>query len=89
MDWNGDAFTLTVLQDGLSEGNTDLESDSSNSDLLINLGIIAAIMVIILSGLAIVSMLRNKGANPLDSPAINDESEPLFEEAVEEDEIDD
>ena len=90
VDWNGDAFTLTVLQDGLSEGNTDLESDSSNSDLLINLGIIAAIMVIILSGMAILSMLRNpKGANPLASPAINDESEPLFEEAVEEDEIDD
>ena len=67
-----------------------MESDSSNSDHLINLGSIAAIMVIILSGMAILSMLRNpKGANPLDSPTINDESESLFEEAVEEDEIDD
>tara|TARA_Y100001970_G_C13988348_1_gene726859 strand:- start:563 stop:838 length:276 start_codon:yes stop_codon:yes gene_type:complete len=91
VDWNGDAFTLTVLQNGLSNDDTDLESDSSNTDLLINLGIIASIMVIILSGMAIVSMLRNpKGAASMqtfDEP-MEDDSADLFEEAAE-DEIED
>ena len=91
VDWNGDSFTLTVLQNGLSDDDTDLESDSSNTDLLINLGIIAAIMVIILSGIAIVSMLRNpKGEASMqtfDEP-MDDDSAALFEEAVE-DEIED
>ena len=68
-----------------------MESDSSNTDLLINLGIIAAIMVIILSGMAIVSMLRNpKGEGSMqtfDEP-MDDDSAALFEEAVE-DEIED
>ena len=79
------------MQNGLSDDDTDLESDSSNTDLLINLGIIAAIMVIILSGMAIVSMLRNpKGEGSMqtfDEP-MDDDSAALFEEAVE-DEIED
>ena len=91
VDWNGDSFTLTVLQNGLSDDDTDLESDSSNTDLLINLGIIAAIMVIILSGMAIVSMLRNpKGEASMQTfgEPMDDDSAALFEEAVE-DEIED
>ena len=91
VDWNGDAFTLTVLQNGLSNDDSDLESDSSNTDLLINLGIIASIMVIILSGMAIVSMLRNpKGTASIQAfdELMEDDSADLFEEAVE-DEIED
>ncbi len=89
VDWNGDAFTLTVLQNGLSNGDADLESDSSNTDLLINLGIIASVMVIILSGMAIVSMLRNpKGETSMqtfDEPMKDDSADLFEEEAVEED----
>ena len=89
VDWNGDAFTLTVLQNGLSNDDTDLESESSNTDLLINLGIIASIMVIILSGMAIMSMMRNlKDANTITTP-IGDETEQMFEEAVEDEVVED
>ena len=88
VDWNGDAFTLTVLQNGLSNDDTDLESDSSNTDLLINLGILASIMVIILSGMAIVSMLRNpKDETSLQTfdELMEDDSNEMFEDAAEDD----
>ena len=88
VDWNGDVFTLTVLQNGLSNDDTDLESDSSNTDLLINLGIIASIMVIILSGMAIVSMLRNpKDETSLQTfdELMEDDSNEMFEDAAEDD----
>ena len=62
-----------------------MESDSSNSDLLINLGIIAAIMVIIMSGMAIVSILRNTPPKERTlETAMADETEQMFDEVVDE-----
>ena len=58
MDWGGAVITLTSTDQTDSGGDGAEQQADSNSQGLINVGIIAAIIVILLSGAAIVSMMR-------------------------------
>ena len=58
MDWGGAVITLTSTDQTDSGGDGAEQQADSNSHGLINVGIIAAIIVILLSGAAILSMMR-------------------------------
>jgi hypothetical protein len=58
VDWGGAAITLTSTDQTDSQGgDSNIDPESSDSQL-INVGIIAAVIIILLSGVAIVSMMR-------------------------------
>jgi flagellar basal body-associated protein FliL len=59
VDWGGAAITLTSTDQTDSDGDGAEQQADSDSKTLYNVGIIAAIIVILLSGAAIVSMMRN------------------------------
>ena len=59
VDWNGESITLTAT-DQVNSGNDGSEQNTeSDSQSLINMGILAAIFIIVLSLMAIQSM-RNQ-----------------------------
>jgi len=58
VDWNGDAITLTSTDQADSAGD-DSEQNAASESQLIDVGILAAIIVIVLSLMAIQSM-RNQ-----------------------------
>jgi len=58
VDWGGAAITLTSTDQTDSGGDDADQNAASDSKMLYNVGIIAAIIVILLSGTAIVSMMR-------------------------------
>ena len=58
VDWNGDAITLTSTDQTDSGGDDADQKGDSDSSSLYTIGIIAAIIVILLSGAAIISMMR-------------------------------
>jgi len=91
VDWNGDAITLTSTDQTDSGGGNADQKGESDTSLLYILGIIAAIMVILLSGAAIVSMMRATTDEKWvhDSPhqkAMTDASDPLLDDYEEDDE---
>ncbi|MCH2637636.1 MAG: hypothetical protein MKZ56_04645, partial [Candidatus Thalassarchaeum sp.] len=58
VDWGGAAITLTSTDHTNSGGDDADQKGESDSQMLYNVGIIAAIIVILLSGSAILSMMR-------------------------------
>ena len=56
VDWNGENFTLTEIQSDSQDGDNSLDVESDSQ--LISVGILAMLMVIFLSLMAIQSMRK-------------------------------
>ena len=83
VDWGGATITLTSTDQTDSQGgDSNIDPESSDSQGLINVGIIAVIIIILLSGAAIISMRHTtdelKHHLSSEQKEINDSEDPCY-----------